>query len=59
MRPAQLHRRREADRPVRAREVIAAICIAIAILLPFFFDTGSGFIEDSTTALATSSWRSA
>ncbi|HYH92130.1 MAG TPA: branched-chain amino acid ABC transporter permease [Candidatus Saccharimonadales bacterium] len=32
--------------------VIAAIGITIAILLPFFFDSGSGFIGDSTTALA-------
>ena len=32
--------------------MIAAIGIAFAILLPFFFDSGSGFIEDSTTALA-------
>jgi branched-chain amino acid transport system permease protein len=32
--------------------VIAAIGITVAILLPFFFDSGSGFIGDSTTALA-------
>jgi branched-chain amino acid transport system permease protein len=32
--------------------VIAAICITVAILMPFFFDSGSGFIGDSTTALA-------
>ncbi len=32
--------------------VFAAIGITIAILLPFFFDSGSGFIGDSTTALA-------
>jgi branched-chain amino acid transport system permease protein len=32
--------------------IFAAIGITIAILLPFFFDSGSGFIGDSTTALA-------
>jgi branched-chain amino acid transport system permease protein len=32
--------------------IIAAIAITIAILLPLFYDSGSAFIEDSTTALA-------
>jgi branched-chain amino acid transport system permease protein len=31
--------------------VIAATCIMVAIVLPFFFESGSPFIEDSTTAL--------
>jgi branched-chain amino acid transport system permease protein len=32
--------------------IIAAIAITVAILLPLFYDSGSAFIEDSTTALA-------
>jgi branched-chain amino acid transport system permease protein len=34
------------------QNVIAAFFIGVAIVLPFFFDSGSGFIGDSTTALA-------
>jgi branched-chain amino acid transport system permease protein len=32
--------------------IIAAAGIALAILLPFFYDSGSAFIEDTTTAMA-------
>ena len=34
------------------QNLIAAFFIGVAIVLPFFFDSGSGFIGDSTTALA-------
>ena len=34
------------------QNVIAAFFIGVAIIMPFFFDSGSGFIGDSTTALA-------
>jgi branched-chain amino acid transport system permease protein len=32
--------------------IVAAVALTIAILLPLFYDSGSPFIEDSTTALA-------
>ena len=32
--------------------IVAAAGITIAILLPFFYDSGSAFIEDTTTAFA-------
>jgi branched-chain amino acid transport system permease protein len=31
--------------------IVAALAIALAVVLPFFYDSGSAFIEDSTTAL--------
>jgi branched-chain amino acid transport system permease protein len=31
--------------------VVAAVAITIAVFLPFFYESGSAFIEDSTTAL--------
>jgi branched-chain amino acid transport system permease protein len=31
--------------------IVAALAIALAVALPFFYDSGSAFIEDSTTAL--------
>jgi branched-chain amino acid transport system permease protein len=31
--------------------IVAALVIALAVVLPFFYDSGSAFIEDSTTAL--------
>jgi branched-chain amino acid transport system permease protein len=31
--------------------VLAAVVIGVAIILPFFYDDGSAFIEDATTAL--------
>jgi branched-chain amino acid transport system permease protein len=31
--------------------IVAAVLIGIAIVLPFFYESGSAFIEDSTTAL--------
>ena len=31
--------------------IVAAVAIVIAILLPFFYDSGSAFIEDATIAL--------
>jgi branched-chain amino acid transport system permease protein len=36
----------------KLQNVIAAFFIGVAIVMPFFFDSGSGFIGDSTTALA-------
>jgi branched-chain amino acid transport system permease protein len=44
--PMDVMRRRETS------TVIAIIVIAIAIILPFFYSSGSPFIEDCTTALA-------
>jgi branched-chain amino acid transport system permease protein len=32
--------------------IVAIVAITVAILLPLFYDSGSAFIEDSTTALA-------
>jgi branched-chain amino acid transport system permease protein len=32
--------------------IVAAVAIAVAILLPLFYDSGSAFIEDTTTAYA-------
>jgi branched-chain amino acid transport system permease protein len=32
--------------------VIAVVLIFLAVVLPFFYDSGSGFIDDATTALA-------
>ena len=36
----------------KLQNLIAAFFIGVAIVMPFFFDSGSGFIGDSTTALA-------
>jgi branched-chain amino acid transport system permease protein len=35
----------------RLSTIVAALAIAFAVVLPFFYDSGSAFIEDSTTAL--------
>ena len=49
--PARASSCRARSAASRSSNVIAAVAIAIAILLPFFYDSGSAFIEDSTTAL--------
>jgi branched-chain amino acid transport system permease protein len=36
---------------VKTSTIILAVLIVVAILLPFFYDSGSGFLEDCTTAL--------
>jgi branched-chain amino acid transport system permease protein len=38
--------------PLTVSNLLAMLAILFAILLPFFFDSGSGFVGDSTTALA-------
>ena len=36
---------------VRMSTILAAVVIVLAVLLPFFYDSGSGFINDATVAL--------
>jgi branched-chain amino acid transport system permease protein len=36
---------------VKTSLILTIVVIALAILLPFFYDSGSGFLEDCTTAL--------
>jgi branched-chain amino acid transport system permease protein len=36
---------------VQLTTVLTIVVIAVAIVLPFFYDSGSGFLEDCTTAL--------
>jgi branched-chain amino acid transport system permease protein len=47
--PAPARRSRLQQLPLN--RIIAGAVIAIAVLLPFFFESGSAFIEDATTAL--------
>jgi branched-chain amino acid transport system permease protein len=37
--------------PLKLGTIITIVVIAIAILLPFFYDSGSGFMNDATVAL--------
>ncbi len=48
---ARLRRLGSSGGRVPLTRVLAGVLIVAAVLLPFFFDSGSGFIEDSATAL--------
>ena len=37
--------------PVKSSTIITIVVIAIAVVLPFFYDSGSGFMNDATVAL--------
>ena len=37
--------------PFELSTIIAAVAILVAIFLPFFYDSGSGFMNDATVAL--------
>jgi branched-chain amino acid transport system permease protein len=49
--PAPAPARRSRFRQLPLNRILAGVVIAIAIVLPFFFSSGSAFIEDSATAL--------
>src|SRR3954451_2876002 len=48
---ARAPRKRSRLQKLPLNRILAGVVIAIAIVLPFFFESGSAFIEDSTTAL--------
>jgi branched-chain amino acid transport system permease protein len=49
--PSRVARLRSAPKGRALNRILAGIVIGVAIVLPFFFESGSAFIEDSATAL--------